>query len=92
MIPFEKVMKQSYLIHELHIQASTEKLLWHQIIGHPCNNYLYNAQKYIDGVPKFSNTNSKVLDQCPTFIQAKISKTPHGHVTTRVSTKPYQGL
>ena len=35
------------------IKAKTEKLLWHQRLGHPRDEYLYNAHKFIDGVPKF---------------------------------------
>ena len=32
------------------------------------------------------------MDQCPTWIQSKISKNPPIHGNTRVVTKPYQGL
>ena len=35
------------------IRSCTEKLLWHQRLGHPCDEYLYNAHKFITGVPKF---------------------------------------
>ena len=35
------------------IRARTEKLLWHQRSGHPCNKHLHNAHKFITGVPKF---------------------------------------
>ena len=85
-------MKQPYPIHALNLSAATEKLLWHQKIVHPCYQYLYNSHKYIYGVPNFSNATSKVLDQCPTCIQAKMSKTSPGHGTTRVDTQQYQGL
>ena len=50
------------------IKAITEKLLWHQRLGHPCNEYLYNAHKFITGVPKFDRQ-TPVLDECPTCIQ-----------------------
>ena len=73
------------------IRAKTAKLLWHQRLGHPCDEYLYNAHKFIDGVPKFSQQTS-VLDQCPTCIQAKQSKQSPGKHSTRVATQPYQGL
>ena len=92
MIPFEKLMKQYYPIHVLYIHTATEKLLWYQKLGHPCDKYLYNAGKYIDEVPDFSNTTSKLLDQRTTWIQAKMPKTPPGHGNTRVSTQPYQVL
>ena len=38
------------------------------------------------------HTTYKVLDQCPTCIQAKIYRTQPGHGTTRVATQSYQGL
>ena len=73
------------------IRSRTEKLLWHQRLGHPCDEYLYNAHKYITGVPKFDRQTS-VLDQCPTCIQAKQTKVPARPHSTRVATQPYQGL
>jgi len=33
------------------IRARVEKMLWHQRLGHPCDEYLYNAHKWVDGVP-----------------------------------------
>ena len=73
------------------IKAKTEKLLWHQQLGHPCDEYLYKAHKFISGVPKFDRQ-TPVLDQCPTCIQAKQTKVPAGPHTTCVATQPYQGL
>ena len=73
------------------IRSRTEKLLWHQRLGHPCDEYLYNAHKYIDGVPKFSRSAS-VLDSCSTCIQSKQTKEPAGHNTTKTATIPFQGL
>ena len=73
------------------IKAKTKKLLWHQHLGHPCDEYLYNAHKFIDGVPKFDKQ-TPILDQCPTCIQAKQSKVPTGPHSTRTATQPYQGL
>ena len=92
MVTFEKIMKQSYLSHSLHLRDATEKFLWHHQLFPPCHQYLYNSHKYIDGVPNFSDTTSKVLDQCTTCIQPNISKTPPGHGTTCVATQPCQGL
>ena len=73
------------------IKAKTKKLLWHQQLGHPCDKYLYNAHKFITGVPKF-DCQTPVLDQCPTCIQAKQTKVPTGPHSTCVATQPYQGL
>ena len=74
------------------IKAKTDKLLWHQRLGHPCDKYLYNAHKFIDGVPKFDRQ-TPILNQCPSCsIQAKQTKFPAGPHSTRTATKPYQGL
>ena len=85
-------MKQSYPIHAQHLRAVTDNLLCHQRLGQPCYQYLCNDHKYIDRVSKCNYNNYKVLNQCPICIQANISKPPPGHGTTRVATKPYQGL
>jgi hypothetical protein len=73
------------------IKAATERLLWHQRLGHPSDYYLYNAHKHVKGVPKFKHMDP-ILDKCPTCIQAKQTKEPAGHNTTRVAVYPYQGL
>ena len=86
---FTNVVETAVPIHA--IRAKTAKLLWHQRLGHPCDEYLYNAHKFIDGVPNFSQQTS-VLDQCPTCIQAKQTKQSPGKHSTRVATQPYQGL
>eukprot|EP00980_Cylindrotheca_fusiformis_P025376 scaffold13535_cov117-Cylindrotheca_fusiformis.AAC.2 len=83
-----------YIQHGLSVFAlrqETERLLWHQRLGHPSDHYLFNAHKHIDGVPKFKHMDS-VLDKCPTCIRAKQTKEPAGPNTTRVATQPYQGL
>ena len=92
MIPFGKIMIFLNPNHTLHLQDDTKKLLYYHQIGHNCYQYLYNFHKYIDGVPNFSNTTSKVLDQCLTCIQVKTYQNPPVHGTTRVSTQLYQGL
>jgi len=51
----------------LALWLKTEKMLWYQRLGHPCDEYLYNAHKAINGIPKFAFQNS-ALDQCPTCI------------------------
>ena len=75
----------------LAIRARVEKMLWHQRLGHPCDEYLYNAHKWVDGVPKFV-VESAILSTCPTCVQAKQTKTPAGPNSTRTATRPYQGL
>jgi len=75
----------------LAIKNRTCRMLWHQRLGHPCDAYLYNAHKTIDGVPKFVSQ-PRVLSTCPTCIQAKQTKSAPGHHPTRVATQPYQGL
>ena len=65
-IPLEKRIRQYYPIYTLHFRYATEKLLCNQILGHYFDQYLYNAHKYIDGVPNLRYTTSKVLEQCPT--------------------------
>ena len=59
-------MKKNHPIHVLHLRTDTEKLLWNQRLGHPCDQYLYNAHKYINGVLDFGDTTYKSLDQYPT--------------------------
>ena len=73
------------------IKNCTTRMLWHQRLGHPCDQYLYNAHKAIDGVPKFASK-PRVLTTCPTCIQAKHTKSPAGPHSTHVATQPYQGL
>jgi len=35
------------------IKTATERLLWHQHLGHPSDYYLFNAHQHADGVPRF---------------------------------------
>ena len=86
---FKSVIETAVPMHS--IRAKTAKLLWHQRLGHPCDEYLYNAHKFIEGVPKFSRQTS-VLDQCPTCIRSKQTKESPSKHSTRVATQPYQGL
>ena len=57
----------------LYIRKQTEQILWHQRLGHPCNEYLYNANHAIKGVPLFKS-NTLILDTCPTCIRATQTK------------------
>ncbi len=73
------------------IKQATERLLWHQRLGHPSDYYLTNAHKHIKGVPKFSHM-VPILENCPTCLRAKLAKQPAGPHTTRTATAPFQGL
>ena len=66
---------QNVPIHSIH--AKTEKMLWHQRLGHPSDKYLYRAHKFVDGVSKFKHE-SAVLSTCPTCIEAKQVKSAPG--------------
>jgi len=73
------------------IKTSTERLLWHQRLGHPSDYYLFNAHQHADGVPRFPHMD-RVLDICPTCICSKQTKNAAGSNTTRTAEQPYQGL
>ena len=92
MINFEKLMKQPYHIHALHLRSATENILCSHLLSPSFYRYIYNDHNYIDGFPKLIHTNSKVLDQCTTCIQSKMSKTPPGNGTNCAYIHPYQGL
>ena len=62
-LPYNKWIQDATPI--LAIRASTERMLWHQRLGHPSDYYLYTAHKFIDGVPKFKH-NDSILEWCPT--------------------------
>ena len=48
--PFKDLLLKSIPVHKIHVE--TEHILWHQHLGHPCDEYLYSAHKFINGVPK----------------------------------------
>jgi GAG-pre-integrase domain len=73
------------------LTQSTERLLWHQRLGHPSDHYLYNAHRHILGVPKFKHMD-QVLDACPVCIRSKQTKSAAGPNSTRTATVPFQGL
>ena len=73
------------------IKAATERLLWHQRLGHPSDYYLFHAHEHVDGVPHFPHMD-RILDICPTCVRSKQKKEPAGPNTTRTATQPYQGL
>ena len=66
--------------NELYINKQTEKFLWYQRLGHPCDKYLYKAGKAIEGVPTFKSVSS-ILDTCPTCIRAKQTKAQKQTIT-----------
>ena len=78
--PFKQLIMQSIPIHK--IKADTLRILWHQRFGHPCDEYLYSAHKWIDGVPE-SKRHSNVLSRCSTCIKAKQIKTAPGPNLTK---------
>ena len=88
-LPFHEYIQKNTPVAS--IKAETERLLWHQRLGHPSDYYLYNAHKHIKGVPRFAHEHP-ILDKCPTCIQAKQTKESAGPNTTRTATVPYQGL
>ena len=59
------------------IKAATERLLWHQCLGHPSDYCLFNAHQHADAVPQFPHMDH-VLDICPTCICSKQTKNAAG--------------
>ena len=88
-IPYHDYIHRHTPVHSL--RERTERMLWHQRLGHPSDHYLYNAHKFVKGVPQFHHEHP-VLDVCPTCIQAKQTKAPPSGDTTMTATQPYQGL
>lgn len=88
-LPFHEYIQHNTPVNAL--RRETERLLWHQRLGHPSDYYLFNAHKHITGVPKFKHL-EPILDTCPTCIRSKQTKEPAGNNTTRTATVPYQGL
>ena len=46
--PFRKLVLQLIPVNK--IRAETERVLWHQRLGYHCDEYLYSAHKFINGV------------------------------------------
>ena len=86
--PYHDVVQQHTLITK--ITAETERILWHQRMGHIGDHYLYTAHKFIDGVPKFKHQDP-VLEKCPICIQSEQPATP-GRGTTLKATAPMRGF
>jgi len=79
-LPWHHLMQESTPVNT--IRTATERLLWHQRLGHPSDYYLFNAHRYVKGVPQFKHHNA-VLEQCPTCIQSKQRKEPPGPHTIK---------
>ena len=89
-LPFHEYIQQNTPVSS--IQTETERLLWHQRLGHPSDYYLFNAHKYVKDVPQMNHQHA-VLEKCPTCIQAKQTciqakqtKEPAGSNSTRTAT------
>jgi len=48
-LPFHEYIQSNTPVST--IKAATERLLWHQRLGHPSDYYLFNAHRHADGVP-----------------------------------------
>jgi len=58
-VPFHEYIQANAPVST--IKAATERLLWHQRLGHPSDYYLFNAHRHADGVPRFPHMDH-VLD------------------------------
>jgi len=88
-LPFHEHIHANTLVSA--VKAATERLLWHQHLGHPSDCSLFNAHRHDDGVPRFPHVD-RVLDICPTCIHSEQTKTAAGGNTTRTAMQPYQGM
>jgi len=50
------------------IKAATERLLWHQRLGHPSDYYLFNAHGHADGVPQFPHMTCRLPCDLPSAV------------------------
>ena len=88
-IPVEDYVKRNTPI--LAIKQATERLLWHQRLGHASHYYLTEAHRHVKGIPKFPHM-VPIFNNCPTCLRAKLTKQPAGPHSTRTATAPFQGL
>ena len=87
--PLQDLLLQSIPINNICVE--TERILWYQWLGHPCDEYLYSTHKFIDGVPKFKRR-SNVMSKCSTCIKVKMTKTAPGPNSTKRAVCHGQGL
>lgn len=73
------------------IQHNVEKMLWNMRLAHPSDSYLFNAHKWIKGVPKFEK-DIDVLSACSICMQAKLKREPASPNSTRTTIRDYQGI
>ena len=76
-------------VHQL--SKRTERMLWHQRLAHCGDQYLYNAHKHINGVPKFSRQDP-IIDNCPTCMMAKLRKRNIETIQQRPTTEKYESI
>ena len=88
--PYHEVIYKTTDKHINAIKKDTERLLWHQRLGHPSDQYLYTAHKFINDVPTFKHFDP-ILDKCPVCTGSEQPKRP-GLGTTKRATKPHQGF
>ena len=86
---FRELIIQSIPVNKIRVQ--TERVLWHQRLGHPCDEYLYSTRKFIDGVPKFKQQ-SNVMSKYFTCIKTKMTKTAPAPNSTKRAVHHGQGL
>jgi len=72
------------------IKAATERLLWHERLGHPSDHCLFNAHQHADGVTRFPHMD-RVLDICPTCVRSKQTENAAGGNATGTAEQPHQG-
>ena len=85
-LPYVKWIQDATQIRA--ICASTERILWHQHLGHPSDYYLYTVHKFINGVPKFKH-NDQLLEKCLACIILEHPKAA-GIGNTMKATRPMQ--
>ena len=72
-VPFHNFIHESTPVNA--IRTATEHRLWHQRLLHINDATVKNAHLHVTGVPDFSGARGfDVLDNCPTCIQAKLTK------------------
>ena len=73
--PYHEVIYKTTDKHINAIKKDTEQLLWHQRLGHPSDQYLYTAHKFINGIPTFKHFDP-ILEKCPVCIGSEQPKRP----------------
>ena len=71
------------------MKKQTEKLLWHQQLGHPCDKHPCNASKATDGMPTFTSM-TLVPDTCPACVCAKQPKLGNNQQQQRHQDRKHQ--